>query len=140
MVKHAAATDATGVGGDALGPLLVEQEVLGEAELERAEARAGEYGLPLEEILREERLVPHALLERAVAEHYRVPTVIQTSVEDAMAEQEMSRGWNILVALFGEETMDRCVTGWQEWKARRRRQALERRALLEARRAEPGRL
>ena len=140
MIQHTAATDALEVEGDALGPLLVEQEVLGETELERAEARAGERGLPLEKILREEHRIPRELLERAITEHYRVPTAIQTSITDTALWQKKTWQSRVLGLLFGEDIVHRSITRWQEWRARQRRQTLERRAFLEARREEQHRL
>ncbi len=116
-----------------VGDILVEDEAITKADLERAKALAEEKDVCVEEILREEGQVTEELLQRAIAEHYRVPTEEQFSLS-IFSPEGLSRLLKpVFRMLFGERKGDFCAFKLACRAEQRRRKILQKQAQLEAR-------
>src|SRR3989344_6650562 len=115
-----------------VGYILVEEEAITKADLERAKTLADERDICVEEVLRQEGKVTEELLQRAIAEHYRVPTEGQFSLS-IFTPEGMSRILKpVFRVLFGERKGDFCAFQLSCRAERRRRKILQKQAQLEA--------
>ena len=119
-----------------VGDILVEEEALSKTDLERAKALADERDKCVEEILHEEKMVTEEMLQRAIADHYRVPTEEQFSLSIFTADGFARMVKPVLRMLFGEKKANFCAFKLSCRAERRHRKVLQKQALLEAKIAE----
>src|SRR3989344_4528826 len=115
-----------------IGEILLAEEAVSRADFERAKMIGDERGMCVEEVLQEEGKVTEELLQRAIAEHFRVPTEGQFSLGAFSPEWRYRILAPILRLLFGEQKAHLCIFKLSCRDERRRRRLLKKEALLES--------
>lgn len=117
----------------AIGRLLVDAQDLRPEQRERAEWKAQEEQRPLTDVLRSEGLVTSEILQRAIAEHYRLPSGEQMILGSEQAYPFLQKTLTpALCALLGEKQGKATAKNFLGTLCRFQRRIAERQMALEA--------
>jgi type IV pilus assembly protein PilB len=129
MTPTSFSSTTTGMQEESLAAFLREEQILSEEELERALRRTEETQRPLEEILREEGFIARDLLERTIAEYYRIPPAGQLRLFKAPRWSSLLRPLlQLLLGDVGAQNVLHTLEHSREERERRQREhaAIER--------------
>jgi type IV pilus assembly protein PilB len=121
-----------------ISDIFLDQHLITQEQLQSAAKRASQRGISVEEILREEGFVTDELLEKAISEHYRVPSKEQ---QNLFGKHKFSSVViPVLEKTMGKKNVDKLKTHIGNAISKHREKRLTRQLVLASRRRENRRL